>query len=69
MWIKLFWLEIELEPEELHDLLRHLALLISCIFYIAALTGVIFKSIILLAVLRVIGIVLTTLLYHEQVIE
>ena len=27
MWIKLLWLEIELEPEELNDLLRHLALL------------------------------------------
>ncbi len=27
MWIKLLWLEIELEPEELSELLRHLALL------------------------------------------
>jgi hypothetical protein len=27
MWIKLFWLEIELEPEELNDLLQHLTLL------------------------------------------
>ena len=27
MWIKLFWLEIELEPEELSEISRHLALL------------------------------------------
>ncbi len=27
MWTKLLWLKIELEPEELSELLRHLALL------------------------------------------
>ncbi len=27
MWIKLLWLEIELDPEQLSELLRHLALL------------------------------------------
>ncbi len=58
MWIKLFWLEIELEPEELSEVLRHLAILAA--FNFAAPISALFKSARLSAVLRVIGIVLAT---------